>query len=232
MFWIIVIVAVGLYVWYKKTHYNDSAELKKEFKEVKGITDDQKAVLRYFLNEPCWLCKKPISDEEYDAMVMKELKKTDFKKRALEKIGLDEDQLKEIEPVHFEGFVYDDNSFSKKSEKDGLWCSSKYQVSWLFFSSTQLYLYQNTFNMDRHDKKELTLEYFYKDITNFTSSSDTVQSRVWDYKEHKTVIEKINSNRFMVVVPGDKFYCSLKQNDDYERAIQGMKAMLREKKNA
>lgn len=232
MIWVIIIVAVGLYVWYKKTHYNDSAELKKEFKEVKGITDDQKAVLRYFLNEPSCLSKKPISDDEYDEMVRKVLNSTDYRKRALEKIGLDEDQLKEIEPVHFEGFVYDDNSFSKKSEKDGLWCSSKYQVSWLFFSANQLYLYQNTFNMDRHDKKELTLEYFYKDVTNFTSSSDTVQSRVYDHKEHKIAIETIDSNRFMVVVPGDKFYCSLQQNDYTERAIQGMKAMLREKKNA
>ena len=35
-----------------------------------------------------------------------------------------------------------------------------------------------------------------------------------------------------LVVPGDKFYCSMEQNDYTERAIQGMKAKLREKKNA
>ena len=75
------------------------------------------------------------------------------------------------------------------------------------------------------------MEYFYKDVTNFTQSSDTEETNVWDRDAKKFVKEKITSNRFMVVVPGDKFYCSLKQSGDTERAIQGMKALLREKKN-
>ena len=37
-----------------------------------------------------------------------------------------EDELKEIEPVHFEGYVFDKNSFSRHCE-DGKWRSSKYQ---------------------------------------------------------------------------------------------------------
>jgi hypothetical protein len=86
--------------------------------------------------------------------------------------------------------------------------------------------------MDNFDKKEQTLEYFYKDVTNFATSSDTEETEVWNKKAKKFMKEKINSNRFTIVVPGDKFYCSLKQNDETERAIQGMKALLREKKNA
>lgn len=177
------------------------------------------------------MSKKPISDAEYDEMVLAVLRSNDYKKKALDKIGLDEDQVKEIEPVHFEGFQYDKQSLAKQGD-DGKYRSSKYQVSWLFFSSTQVYLYQNTFNMDEDGKKESTEEYFYKDITNFSTSSDTVETPFYDKETGKDILKNVDSNRFAITVPGDKFYCSLEQNDYTENAIRGMKSMLREKKNS
>lgn len=227
-FFIFVAAIAAAWIWWKKTHYNDSVWVKSR---IKNRNDEQKAVIRYFCNDPSCLSKSPITDEEYDQMVMKVLNSNDYKQKALNKIGLDEDQVKEIEPVHFEGFLYNDDSFAKEG-KDGKFRSSKYQVSWLFFSATQVFLYQNTFNMDEDGKKESTEEYFYKDITNFSASSDTVETPFYDKDTKKTVLKNVNSNRFAIVVPGDKFYCSLEQNDYTERAIQGMKAMLREKKNA
>lgn len=225
---VIIIAIVALWVWWKKTHYNDSEWVKNR---IKGRNDDQKAVIRYFCNDPACLSKKPITDVEYDQMVLAILNSNDYKQKALNKIGLDEDQVKEIEPVHFEGFQYDKQSLAKLGD-DGKYRSSKYQVSWLFFSATQVYLYQNTFNMDEDGKKEATEEYFYKDITNFSTSSDTVETPFYDKEQDKDVLKNVDSNRFAITVPGDKFYCSLEQNDYTERAIQGMKAMLREKKNA
>lgn len=225
---IVVIVIVAIYVWWKKSHYNDSPWVKNR---IKGRSEDQKAVIRYFCNDSSCLSKKPISDEEYDEMVLSVLESNNFKQKALNKIGLDEEQVKEIEPVHFEGFQFDKNSLSKQGE-DGKFRSSKYQVSWLFFSATQVYLYQNTFNMDEDGKKEATEEYFYKDITNFSTSTDTVETPFYDKDKKKTLLQNVDSNRFALTVPGDKFYCSMEQNDYTERSIQGMKAMLREKKNA
>ena len=210
------------------SHYNDSTWVKDR---IKGRNDDQKAVIRYFCNEPACLSKKPMTDEEYDSMVLKVLNSNDYKQKALGKIGLDEDQVQEIEPVHFEGYQFDKQSLTKLG-KDGKYRSSKYQVSWLFFSATQVYLYQNTFNMDEDGKKESTEEYFYRDITNFSTSSDTVETPFYDATKDETFLKNVDSNRFAITVPGDKFYCSLEQNDYTERAIQGMKAMLREKKNA
>lgn len=227
-FLIFLILVVGAYVWYKMTHYNDSEWVKNR---IKGRTDEQAAVIRYFCNDPKCLSKKPISDAEYDEMVLAVLRSNDYKKKALDKIGLDEDQVKEIEPVHFEGFQYDKQSLAKQGD-DGKYRSSKYQVSWLFFSSTQVYLYQNTFNMDEDGKKESTEEYFYKDITNFSTSSDTVETPVYDKETGKDILKNVDSNRFAITVPGDKFYCSLEQNDYTENAIRGMKSMLREKKNS
>ena len=227
-FFIFLIVVVGAYVWFKMTHYNDSEWVKNR---IKGRTDEQAAVIRYFCNDPKCLSKKPISDAEYDEMVLAVLRSNDYKKKALDKIGLDEDQVKEIDPVHFEGFQYDKQSLAKQGD-DGKYRSSKYQVSWLFFSATQVYLYQNTFNMDEAGKKESTEEYFYKDITNFSTSSDTVETPFYDKETGKDILKNVDSNRFAITVPGDKFYCSLEQNEYTENAIRGMKSMLREKKNS
>ena len=225
---IVIAAIIAVWVWWKKNHYNDSAWVKNR---IKGRNEDQKAVIRYFCNDPACLSKKPMSDAEYDQMVLNVLNSNDYRQKALNKIGLDEDQVKEIEPVHFEGFQYDKQSLAKLG-KDGKYRSSKYQVSWLFFSANQVYLYQNTFNMDEDGKKEATEEYFYKDITNFSTSSDTVETPFYDKEKDKEVLKNVDSNRFAITVPGDKFYCSLEQTDYTERAIQGMKAMLREKKNS
>lgn len=228
MFFIILIVIAGLYVWYKKTHYNDSPWVKER---IKGRNAEQQAVIRYFCNDPTCLSKSPISDSEYEQIISKHLQANDFKQKALNKIGLDEDQVKEIEPVHFEGYVYDKNSFAKRGD-DGLNRSSTYQVSWLFFSDTQVFVYQNSFCLDEDGRREKTEDYFYKDITNFSTSSETNEVAQYDKKQDKIVLVNVDENRFAVTVPGDRFYCSLEQNDYTERAIQGMKAKLREKKNA
>ena len=146
---------------------------------------------------------------------------------------MDESELQEIDPVHFENWAFgkDNNVSYAKRGKDGNWRSTAYQISWLFFSSTQVYLYQNTIHFDKDDKKVATEEYFYKDITNFSTSSDTVETPYWDPKQKKYLLENIDSNRFALTVPGDKFYCWLEQNEYTERAIQAMKAKLREKKS-
>ncbi len=225
---LLIILVIVVIIIYKKNSYNDSSWVKER---IKGRSDDQKAVIRYFCNEGGCFCKSPMSDEKYDQMVQAVLSGKDYRAKALAKIGLDEDQVKEIEPVHFEGYQFDKQSLAKLC-KDGKYRSSKYQISWLFFSSTQVYLYQNTFNMDEDGKKESTEEYFYKDITNFSTSSDTVETPIYDKKLGRDVLKNVDSNRFALTVPGDKFYCSMDQNEYTERAIQGMKAMLREKKNA
>ena len=220
----LAIVVAGLY-FYKSTPFGDPKFVKER---CKGRTDEQKKVIRYFCVQSC--LAKTMSDQEYDALVKSYLTKTDFKQKGLAKIGLDESQLKEIEPVHFEGYWFDTKKTFTKRGKDGVYRSSGYQVSWLFFSSTQVYLYQYTFNLDEDGKKEITEEYFYKDITNFSTSSDTVETESWDPKQKKNVLINVNSNRFTLTVPGDKFYCWMTQNDYTERAIQAMKAKLREKK--
>lgn len=221
MFWVIVIIALAL--WFFLSFIRDPANVRAAYA---GKTPEQKEVIRYFLVDGC--LRKTMSDAEYDAFVQKNI--PDLKQRGMDKIGLDEDQLKEIEPVHFEGFVFDKDSYAKKGA-DEIWRSSKYQVSWLFFSDTQVYLYQKTISFDEKKDKERTEEYFYKDITNFSTISESKESKVVG-KNGKDELQQVDTTEFRLVVPGDYFNCSMHQNEYTESAIQGMKAKLREKKQS
>ena len=211
---------------------------KVELKQLlKGRTPDQQKVIRYFVGDEGCL-NKGLTDAEYESMVMAKAKSVDFKKKALDKIGLDESQVNEVAPIHFEDYYHAEEKDKTRTwarrGKDGVWRSSAYQVSWIFFSSTQVYLYQNTFNLDEDGKKETTEEYFYKDIVNFSTASDTVEKETVEKVNCKgeATIKRtsVNTSRFALIVPGDKFYCAMKQNDYSEKAVQGMKAKLREKK--
>lgn len=207
----------------------DAAAKQTEMNQrLKNRTPDQQKVIKYFYGISGCL-SKGLSDQEYESMVISKAKSIDFKQKAIAKIGLDESQINEVAPIHLEDYLFDDKKAYALRGKDGIWRSSAYQITWIFFSSTQVYVYQYTFNMDEDGKKEGTEEYFYKDITNFSTSSDTVEKEVFAGKG-KYVRTNVDMNRFTIVVPGDKFYCAMKQNDYTEKAVQGMKSKLREKK--
>jgi hypothetical protein len=188
----------------------------------RGKTEEQQKVIKYFVaQEGCM--GKNISDDEYMQIVFRKRDTMDFRKKAFEKIGLDEDEVNEISPAMFEGFVYK-NAYAKK-RANGQWVSSAYQVAWVFFSATQVYIYRHTFNMDEDKKSESTDEFFYRDVTSFSTSSETETAHgLGDQKF------EVESNKFCMVVPGDKLYVSMDGVSDSESIIQGMKQKLREKK--
>lgn len=219
----LIIVAVIGYFWLSQ----DSSEVKQRGK---NRTPEQKMALRYFLNDGC-LQKKP-SDEEYDNLVRKMIAERNLNnpQTALDKLGVDADEVTEVKPLFLEGYVFGDKNSYAKVGKDNEWRSSRYQVSWIFCSATHVYLYQYTFNTDEDGKKVATEEYFFKDITNFSASSDTVETPYWDKKQKKVVLKNVDSTRFRITVPGDSLYCVMAQTDENEAAVKGLKAKLREKK--
>ena len=193
---------------------------------LKGATEDQKKAIKYFL--PDTGCKGlfgKISDEEYDAVVKQAVKASDSYNRALNKIGIDESELQEIPPVKLSG--YESSSFSKTTAS-GAYRTNLFSITHFFFSSTQVYMYQIILNTMKNEKKERTEEYFYKDITNFSTSSETVESLT--FKGCKGVPTRISVDiqRFALIVPGDK--CSCSTYGDIDQQVQAMKGKLREKK--
>jgi hypothetical protein len=201
---------------------------------IKGRSEEQQKVIKYFLKpEGCF--SKNIPDAEYDSLVQSKYESLNLKQKALDKTGVDESQVNEITPCEFRHWHYDKNTRTKLG-KDGKFRSSAYQVTWLLFSDKQIYVYQYTFNMDEDGKKEKTEEYFYKDITNFSTSSeseDTVVLKVGKgciNKKPIPVHEKVDHDVFKLIVPGDSFVCDMVNDSEAEGKIRAMKAKLREKK--
>jgi hypothetical protein len=224
---------VGIILFFWELLFGNGAKKRKLRKLTDGKTPEQKAAIFYFEGTigGCF-GGKTISDEEYESMVMTKAKSIDFKKRALDKIGLDESQVSEVVPIHFENYFFGADALRKKGGDDVL-RSSSFQVTWLFFSSSQVHAYQYTFNMDKDGKNEVTEEYFYKDITNFKDETEEVDvEKLTSGGCGKVKIERttVEANRFAIVVSGGSFYCEMKKNDYTDKAIQGMKAKLREKK--
>ena len=184
---------------------------------------------KYFEASGCIGSLTAMKDDVYEGKVMAAVNSFNPRAKALGKIGLDESQLKEIPPVNFHGYNFD-SGVRTKIGKDGRLRSSKYEVTWLFFSGTQVYMYRLQLDMISESKKEVTEEYFYKDITNFSTSSETVESEVAAGCFGKPGKKSAEYSRFSLVVPGDKFYCSLSGVANADTAINAMKHKLREKK--
>jgi len=189
----------------------------------KKNTNNYQKVIDYFCGTKGGCLSKTISDEEYLKMLREKRDSMDFREMALNKIGLDEDQVNEIPPVKFEGFVYN-NAYGKQTAK-GRWVSSAYQVSWLFFSSTQVYVYRYTFWMHQNAFAESTDEIFYKDVTSLSTRSETETLQLVGNRTAEII-----TNKLCMVVPGDQLFISMDGIADADSIIQAMKQKLREKK--
>lgn len=204
--------------------------------ELAGRTKEQQTVIRYFtrVKPGCMGMGKLLSDQEYHSMVLSRARSVNVKKRALDKLGLDEDQVNEIEPVHFEGYHLDRDIRYVRRGDDGKWRTSAYQISWLFFSSTEVYLYKYTFHMDNDANIELTDEYFYRDITNFSNGVISEEREVPMEGGCGGSVQKrreiVTTNAFQIIVPGASLMCPMEQNSYTDNSIKGMRAKLREKK--
>jgi hypothetical protein len=201
----------------------DHYDLKKA---LKGRTPEQQSIVKYFLKKEGCL-KKNISDAEYEELVDTKYTGLNLKQKALDKSGVDESQVNEIPPVEFRGWNFNKDAYIK-SGRDGNFRSSAVQSTWLFFSDKQIYIYQYTFDMLNDKKKESTEEYFYKDITNFTTTTKTDKQQV--VLDGVPTEKEVDHDVFSITVGGDHFYCDLQDVDEAGSRIQAMKAKLREKK--
>lgn len=216
---LILLLIVIAAVWYSKVYNSPNARAVREL--TKGKTVEQAKTIEYFCKEGCMA--KTISDSEYLDMVYSKRDSMNFKQKALNKIGIDEEEVSEISPAMFEGFVYK-NAYAKKNAS-GEWVSSAYQVSWIFFSSTQVYLYSYIFNMDDDRKSEHADEFFYKDVTSFSTISESDVAHGLGGSKFE-----VTSEQFAMTVPGDKLFMAMGDMQNADTIIQGMKQKLREKK--
>ena len=193
---------------------------------LKGASAEQKKAIKYFI--PDTGCKGlfgAVKDDEYDNVVADLVKKSNTYQRALDKIGLDESELKEIPPVTLYG--YESSKYSKMTAS-GAYRTNLYSVTHLFFSSTQVYMYQIILNTMKNERKERTEEYFYRDVTNFSTSNDYNDALKFGGCMGAPKKVSVEMQSFTLIVPGDKFSCAT--YGDIDQQVKAMKNKLREKK--
>ena len=230
----LAIVAGLIWLVFAKTDVMLKSMLPPAEKQIfKQRSAEQKQIMRYFVFGGC-AGSGAMSDFEYDEKLKSFISRLNLKQKAINKIGLDESELTEIEPIKFENYFFDDGKTYTSYGKDGKIRSSAYQVSWVFATAKMVYLYQYTFNMDKDVKKEQMKDYFWKDITNFSSTQETVETLkpAVQWFPPKVTMSKLNVEKscFAMIVPGDKLECSMESNDATEKSIRGMKSKLREMK--
>lgn len=165
-----------------------------------------------------------IKDEQIDAAVASQL--SNMKERALKKLGLDEDEVNEIAPISFDGYVYKDALIKKG--KDGKYRSSKYQAVMFFFSSNEVHCYTYDFSLIEDSQRESTDVYFYKDIVSVSTQTEGTEYTVGNGKSGKFDYEYFR----LTTAGGTSISCSVRNADDAQRSINGMRSLIRSKKMA
>ncbi len=175
-----------------------------------------------------------ITMEEYQKRVANYCNNLNLKTKAMAKIGLDESEISEIPPICLSSYVFDDSVYVKV--ENGVAVSSQYCVSWIFFSSTQMYTYSFIFDMTSDNTWELTNDFFYQDITCFTTESKVVEKIVSEMGKgclkSKESVFKQNYvvDTLKIVVPNSTYSVTMRDAGAQASSIQAAKAMLRERK--
>lgn len=160
------------------------------------------------------------SDEQYDAEVQSAL--VNMRQRALDRLGIDEDEVNEIVPITFDMYDYD-GATEIKLGKDGIWRTDKYKSVYLFFSQHEVHCYTYSFNTLKDQHSDATEVYFYQDIVSFSTSSKQtkLKDNTIDYQQFK-----------LVTSGGTSLEVSLRDMEHARRSIDAMRSLLRVKKQA
>ena len=165
-----------------------------------------------------------MTDAQYDAS-MKEQQKA-LEQRALDKLGLDIDEVKEIDPIVIDGYNYNNFTLSKKG-KDGLWRTNMYNVMYLFFSQNEVHVYTCEFCTTEEQKKDSTDVYFYQDIVSVSTESASATFKLYlNLKDEKVQYESFK----LTTSGGTSLLVAIRDSDNAQRSISGMRQLLRAKK--
>ena len=207
---------------------------------LKDKNEEEQKALKFFsgipISEACFK-KTFLTGDGYMDLVKAKVGGTDFKEKALNKLGIDEDMAKEIDPVNFEDFRYEYPKLEPfLGFHEGKFYTSMWEITWLFFGEEQVYVYNYSFDTTDETIQEKTQEYFYTDITAFTTQSDSVVKKIWQIEKsgcssNKEEVDKTTtSDIFKIVVPGEAYVCAYPGTEADDQSVSAMKQKLRDMK--
>jgi hypothetical protein len=116
-----------------------------------------------------------VTDAEIDRICENQI--SGIKSTALQKLGIDEDQVQESAPILVSDYYYrklNGSSLMCKLGKDGILRSSNYNVIMFFFSADQIFSYCYQFSLLKDMKQEYTDECFYGDIVSVATCYEAI----------------------------------------------------------
>jgi hypothetical protein len=176
------------------------------------------------------------SDEEIDrqvASIMRELSP-----RALDKLGLDPDEVKLIDPIIVWGDYFGSlgNRNKVKKGKDGRFRSSNCEGVAIYFGDQELHAYKYQISLIAADEhSQHTDVYFYRDVVSVSTASSSIPVKV----EGEVKPEVVNFELFELTTSGGTAVkCSMGTtgsnghaiNEGINRNIQGARQLIRNKK--
>jgi hypothetical protein len=194
---------------------------------LRGKSPEQKKVVKYFLATGCLAAIFRITDNEFDQILTNKVRQYDVYQMALSRLGLDSEQVSEIDPIFLDGYVR--TSTLQRIGTDLVARSAEYSLTCLLFSETQLYRYTFVFSLAKGDTWEYSEEYFYKDVTNIsvTKNNDEQKYTSGCLGLDLTMVNVVTPS-LSIVVPSKSFSCVMRE--EHEPNVLGMIAKLRDKK--
>lgn len=189
----------------------------------------QKALINDWDNDYAY--RRDNWDAEYDKFYDKTVAEMNVKEKAMQKIGIDADEVTEAEPFSIHGKQYD--GFYRFCKDDNV-RTENCQITWLFFSKDQVYTYDITFSLIPGRKKpvEKTLEFFYTDIVSVSTGTVSTELKKANNKGAEQEDYNIEAQQFTLTVPGDKMRFAFTSTSEIDRSVQGMKNLIRARKTA
>lgn len=165
-----------------------------------------------------------ISHDAYEQAVKTKIKELDIRNKGLLHLGLDEDQVKEIEPLVFTDDEVIDISLVAYDSAAGKVHSSTQNVMLVYFTDEQLLVYKLRFDMCCNKQEEWTAELFYVDICDVsTYITKNVLDLCGGYIDYSTL--KAN-----IVATNSEISITMANDKTRYAGIQAMRQKIRERK--
>ncbi len=171
--------------------------------------------------------KKLMTDAQYEELVAKRIEAMDIGQVSLDKLGLDPDQVKEIQPIILKDKVIKDHSFRVKNKENGSLHSSTQHVTYLYFTDEQLFVYKIVFDMCCNMQEEWASEFFYKDICDVSSYTSR---NVIEFGENNKDSFEYSTVSFEIIASNSKIGFDIDGDNENVGSIQAMKQKIRERK--
>jgi hypothetical protein len=151
--------------------------------------------------------------------------------RALQKLGLDADEVKLIDPIIVGGYFIGSlgSGFRAKRGKDGRFRSSLFEGVAIFFAEQELHAFKYQVSLVKRDESsERTDVYFYRDVVSVSTRSSSNSVPVVGEARPQTFKTEVFT---LTTSGGTDIECSMDASDDVVgRNIQGARQLVRNKK--